>query len=91
MVQKELIRRISSATLVKSADVKTVLDALGCELADLAPTDEIRTTALGTFWVSRQKARMARNPRTGEPVEIEPRNVVLFKAAKHVRDALNMR
>src|SRR5206468_4477775 len=40
----------------------------------------------GVFEVKRRKARKARNPRTGEPVEVEPKNVVTFKPGKEMEE-----
>ena len=33
-----------------------------------------------------RKARKARNPRTGEPVDVEPKNVVTFKPGKEMEE-----
>ena len=89
MVQEELIRRIAADTKVTQPVVKAVLDELGYKIGNLKPGDEIRTAAIGTFSVSHQNGRMGRNPKTGAWVEIDPKNVVKFKAAKHIRDAIN--
>ena len=35
-----------------------------------------------------QKARISRNPKTGEPHKISDRNVVSFKASKKLRESL---
>ena len=36
----------------------------------------------GSFSVTRRKARLGRNPQTGESIKIKARNVVRFKAGK---------
>lgn len=46
-------------------------------------TIEIRR--FGTFQVRERKARRARNPRTGEAVEVPARSVPVFKASEHFR------
>ncbi len=38
------------------------------------------------FEVKRRKARKARNPRTGEKVDVEPKNVVTFKPGKEMEE-----
>src|SRR3981081_4017219 len=40
----------------------------------------------GVFEVKRRKARKARNPRTGERVDVEPKNVVTFKPGKEMEE-----
>jgi hypothetical protein len=36
--------------------------------------------------VKKRKARKARNPRTGERVDVEPKNVVTFKPGKEMEE-----
>src|ERR1700704_6774795 len=40
----------------------------------------------GVFEVKRRKARKARNPRTGERVNVEPKFVVTFKPGKEMEE-----
>ena len=48
---------------------------------------EIR--GFGTFTLRQRKPRQARNPRTGEKVFVEERNVVYFRAGKGLKDMIN--
>jgi integration host factor subunit beta len=41
--------------------------------------------------VKQRDARTGRNPRTGEPVEVEAKSVPFFKTGKQLRDRLNGR
>lgn len=43
----------------------------------------------GTFAVKPRAARVGRNPKTGEPIQIEAANVPVFKAGKALKDAVN--
>jgi DNA-binding protein HU-beta len=63
-----------------------VLDAIEKGLAD---GERIQISGFGTFEVRHRKARMGRNPRTGEPVEIKASNAPAFKAGKGLKDAVN--
>jgi len=38
----------------------------------------------GVFQIKQREARLARNPRTGEPVPVEAKNVVTFKPGKEM-------
>ena len=42
----------------------------------------------GVFEIKKRKARKARNPRTGEKVQVKEKNVVVFKSGKALVDAL---
>ena len=44
-----------------------------------------RSAGFGTFKIRRRKTRMARNPRTGDPVEVAARPVPVFKPSKELR------
>lgn len=50
--------------------------------------EEVSIAGLGTFSVKRRDARQARNPRTGETVQVPAMNVPKFKAAKGLKDAV---
>jgi integration host factor subunit beta len=39
----------------------------------------------GTFKIRQRRTRMARNPRTGTPVEVSARPVPVFKPSKELR------
>src|SRR5438309_8132993 len=42
----------------------------------------------GVFEVKRRKARKARNPRTGERVDVGPKSVVTFKPGKEMEEKI---
>jgi integration host factor subunit beta len=45
----------------------------------------IEVRGFGTFKIRQRKTRMARNPRTGSPVEVSARPVPVFKPSKELR------
>ena len=44
--------------------------------------DRVELRGFGAFSSKRREARIGRNPKTGEDVEISPRRVVTFKAGQ---------
>jgi nucleoid DNA-binding protein len=40
----------------------------------------------GVFQIKQREARLARNPRTGEPVTVQAKNVVTFKPGKEMEE-----
>ena len=56
--------------------VEAVLEAIAERLAAGEP---VRLSGFGTFAVRDKKARMGRNPKTGEAAPIPPRRVVTFR------------
>jgi len=85
----ELIDAVASATGESKASVSNVLDAtLGTISSALATGDKVTFTGFGTFERRHRKARMGRNPQTGQPVPIAAANVPAFKAGKALKDAV---
>jgi integration host factor subunit alpha len=56
-------------------------------VADALERGEIvKLSGFGVFQVRAKRARMGRNPKTGEPASIDPRRVISFRAS-HVMKA----
>ena len=51
--------------------------------------ERIKISGFGKFVVREKKARMGRNPQTGEAIEISPRRVLTFKASTVLKDSMN--
>ena len=62
--------------------VDAFLDAVKCAMKD---QKNIEVRGFGTFKIRNRKTRMARNPRTGAPVEVSARPVPVFKPSKELR------
>jgi DNA-binding protein HU-beta len=68
----------------------SALDAvLGAIESSLAKGERIQISGFGTFEVRHREARMGRNPRTGDPVQIKASNAPAFKAGKALKEAVN--
>jgi DNA-binding protein HU-beta len=50
--------------------------------------DKVNVSGFGTFSVSERKARVGRNPKTGESIEIAASRAAKFKAGKTLKDCL---
>ena len=87
MNKHELIDKIAKDTgLTKThanAAVESFLDGIK---RSLKKGDTITFVGFGTFKTSIRKARVARNPRTGEPIKIAKRRVPRFSAGKALKD-----
>ncbi len=58
--------------------------ALGVSEA-LQAGDDVKVPGLGTFKVKETKARTARNPKTGETIQVPAKKVVKFVPAKELK------
>ena len=74
----------------KAAALEAV-DAVFAEIGEaLARGDEVRILGFGAFVTRSRPARSARNPRTGETIEIAASTVPAFKAGKSLKDTVNI-
>ena len=66
--------------------VNTVFETITRALED---GDRVELRGFGAFSVRERKARIGRNPRTGEPVNVEAKRMPFFKRGKGMRERLN--
>ena len=87
MTKKEIVKQISERiglTQLKTKDiVQQTFDAI---VETLIEVGRIELRNFGVFEVKRRKARKARNPRTGDKVDVPPKNVVTFKPGKEMEE-----
>jgi DNA-binding protein HU-beta/integration host factor subunit beta len=87
VTKKEIVKQISEEiglTQLKTKEiVQKTFDAI---VETLIRETRIELRNFGVFEVKRRKARKARNPRTGEKVDVEPKNVVTFKPGKEMEE-----
>lgn len=55
----------------------------------MARGERVELRGFGAFSVKQRQARLGRNPRTGETVQVEEKHVPFFKTGKLLRDRLN--
>jgi integration host factor subunit beta len=72
---------------ITKKDCALVVDGLlNAIKAALADHENIEIRGFGTFKVRERRSRVARNPRTGERVDVAARAVPVFKPSKDLRE-----
>lgn len=94
MNKTELTEAVASSTDFTKADAQRAVDALfdtdtGIICRNLKRGDKVQITGFGTFETRERKARMGRNPQTGEKIRISASTGVSFRAGKGLKDAVN--
>ena len=70
--------------------VEHIVNAILEEIvAALSRGDRVELRGFGAFSVKNRPARVGRNPRTGEQVDVGEKYVPQFKAGKEIRERLN--
>jgi DNA-binding protein HU-beta len=90
MTKTQLIAQLANKTLLAKKVVSTFFD----ELAALAIKETKKNgifvlPGIGRLVKAQRKARMGRNPQTGEPIQIKAKTVVKFRVAKTVKEAIS--
>lgn len=81
MTKKEIVTKISDQTDMKQIDVKKIVQmSLDMIVESLSRGETVELRNFGIFKVKSKKARLGRNPKTGENVQIPEKKVVAFKA-----------
>ena len=87
MTKKDIARSISDRAGITVSQALQVVQGVFDEIIDtLATEGRIELRNFGVFEVRERKARKARNPRTGDPVEVQPKNVVTFQPGKEMEE-----
>jgi len=91
MTKSELIQRLAEQNPhLFLRDVEKIVDTIFGEIKNaLARGDRVELRGFGAFSVKHRKARVGRNPRTGESVQVEAKALPFFKTGKALRDRLN--
>ena len=90
MNQSELVRHAAEETgMTKSAAGAAVKSVLSGIAGSLARGEAVSLPGFRTFGTRSRPARMGRNPRTGESLNIAASTAPTFKAGKPLRDAVN--
>ena len=89
MNKQDLIAKIAQDTgATKSSAAAAVESLLDGITRALKKGDPITFVGFGTFKTSQRRARVARNPRTGDSIKIPKRRVVRFIAGKTLKTAV---
>ena len=87
MNKQDLIKDIAERGEFTKADAEAALKAVqGAIAAVLVNGDKITLPGFGTFKVVETAARVGRNPKTGEPVEIPAKRKIKFNPTQALKD-----
>ena len=89
MTQSQLVKKLAEACGLTSKVAKSVMETYtGIAISETKKNGEFKLPGLGKLVRKESKARMGRNPATGEAIKIPAKKVVRFRVAKAVKDAI---
>lgn len=90
MNKGDLIESVSDDAGLSKAEASRAVDAVITAITKaLRGGKQVSLVGFGTFAVKKRAARMGRNPRTGEEIQIRASKVPAFRAGKALKDAVN--
>ena len=89
MNKAELINAVAAATEFSKKDAEAAVTAtLEAITSALKDGDKVQLVGFGSFEVKKRAARVGRNPKTNDTMEIPASVVPVFKAGKALKDAV---
>ncbi|MBR6030243.1 MAG: HU family DNA-binding protein [Clostridia bacterium] len=89
MNKRELVETVSSKAAITKTEAAKVVDAtLDAIIEGIAAEGKVVIPGFGTFEVRKKTARVARNPRTGEKIQVAAHKAPAFKPGKGMKDAI---
>ena len=90
MNKTELIAAVAEKTGLTKKDAERVVNAtFETVTASLTKGEKVAVSGFGNFEVKAREARVGRNPRTKETIQIPATRLPAFKASKALRDAVS--
>jgi integration host factor subunit beta len=92
MIRSELVQQLCQEFPdLTQREVENVLSAFFDSITDqLAHGGRVELRGFGAFSTRKRDARVGRNPRTGEAVQVNAKRVPYFKPGKEMRERLNL-
>jgi len=89
MTQTQLVRSVAEACETNNKTARTMLECLSnTAIAEVKKNGVFVLPGIGRLVRVERKARMGRNPATGEAIKIPAKKVVKFRVAKAAKDAI---
>jgi integration host factor subunit beta len=90
MTKADLVDRVTSLGDLTRRDGEIIVDTLfESVIGALQSGDKIEIRGFGSFRTRQRNARIGRNPKTGEKVDVPAKRVPFFKPSKELRDSVN--
>ncbi|MCD8184894.1 MAG: HU family DNA-binding protein [Rikenellaceae bacterium] len=89
MNKTQLVEAMAQDAGITKTEAKKVLNSfLKVTTQALSKGDKLTLVGFGTFTAADKPARAGRNPRTGDPIQIDAKNSVKFKPGMDLLDAV---
>jgi integration host factor subunit beta len=90
MTKADLINEVSRLANIKRNDSEVIVEVIfESVVRSLRAGDKIEIRGFGSFRTRQRKPRVARNPSTGDRVDVPAKKIPFFKPSKELKDMVN--
>ena len=90
MTKADLIEEVAKIADITRKDSEVVVETIFDGIVHaLRAGDKIEIRGFGSFRTRQRKARVGRNPKTGDKVEVAAKKIPFFKPSKELKDVVN--
>jgi DNA-binding protein HU-beta len=90
LTKADIVDHIASGTGLTKVETEAVVDGfIQTVIEALKEGKNIEIRGFGSFKTKKRKGRIARNPRTGEQVQVDEHYVPVFKVSKELKHTVN--
>lgn len=90
MTKADLIEEVSRVVELTRKESEVIVEAIfDSVVRSLRSGDKIEIRGFGSFRTRERQARIGRNPKTGDRVEVPAKRIPYFKPSKELKDLVN--
>jgi len=91
MTKADLVEKVAETVKLTKKDTEVVIDTIFDSISKALQADngKVELRGFGSFRIRNRGARVGRNPKTGNRVEVPPKRIPYFKPGKELKEQLN--
>ena len=90
MTKAELVEKVANKINLTKKETEGIVSIIFQSITDsLTEGDKVELRGFGSFRIRERSARVGRNPKSGEKVEVPAKKVPFFKAGKELREIVD--
>jgi integration host factor subunit beta len=90
MTKAELVDKVANKINLTKKETEGIVSIIFQSITDsLTEGDKVELRGFGSFRIRERSARVGRNPKSGESVDVPAKKVPFFKAGKELREIVD--
>lgn len=90
LTKADLVEEVARVTQLTKKQAEAIVNLVFLTIVEsLRAGRKIELRGFGSFRIRNRGARLGRNPKTGERVEVPPKRIPYFKPGKELKEQLN--